>query len=108
MSEEKETEKSLVSVLALNIKGQLGKVTTFFSEHNFNILRLVLSAADKDDKIHKIIAYIEGDRKKVNEMCERLLNVENVLKVTNFCNIITPNRIVFCEHFKPIIFWRVM
>lgn len=84
MSEETKKEKSLVSVLVLNVKGQLGKVTTFFSEHNLNILRLVLSAADKDDKIHKIIAYIEGDRKKVNEMCERLLNVENVLKVTNF------------------------
>lgn len=81
MSEE---EKSLVSVLVLNVKGQLGKVATFFSEHNLNILRLVLSAADKDDKIHKIIAYIEGDRKKVNEMCKGLLDVENVLKVTNF------------------------
>lgn len=82
MSEEK--EKSLVSVLALNVKGQLGRITTFFSEHNLNILRLVLSAADKDDKIHKTIAYIEGDRKKVDEMCKGLLDVENVLKVTNF------------------------
>ena len=81
MSEE---EKSLVSILVLNVKGQLGKVATFFSEHNLNILRLVLSAADKDDKIHKIIAYIEGDREKVNEMCKGLLDVENVLKVTNF------------------------
>lgn len=81
MSEE---EKSLVSVLVLNVKGQLGRVATFFSEHNLNILRLVLSAADKNDKIHKIIAYIEGDRKKVDEMCKGLLDVENVLKVTNF------------------------
>ena len=79
-----EVEKSLVSILSLNIKGQLAKITTFFSEHNLNILRLVLSAADKDDKIHKTIAYIEGDRKRVNEMCKELLDVENVLKVTNF------------------------
>ena len=80
----KETERSLVSILALNVKGQLGRITTFFSEHNLNILRLVLSAADKDDKVHRTIAYLEGDRKYVNEMCKELEKVENVLKVTNF------------------------
>lgn len=82
--ENKETERSLVSVLALNVKGQLGKITTFFSEHNLNILRLVLSAADKDDKIHRTIAYLEGDRKYVNDMCKELEKVENVVKVVNF------------------------
>lgn len=80
----KETEKSLVSILALNIKGQLGRMTTFFSEHNLNVLRLVLSAADKDDKIHRTIAYLEGDREYVNNMCKELEKVENVIKVVNF------------------------
>lgn len=80
----KETEKSLVSILALNVKGQLGKMTTFFSEHNLNVLRLVLSAADKDDKIHRTIAYLEGDREYVNNMCKELEKVENVVKVVNF------------------------
>ncbi|MBR2141218.1 MAG: acetolactate synthase small subunit [Rickettsiales bacterium] len=79
-----ETEKSLVSVLTLNIKGQLGKITTFFSEHNLNILRLVLSAADKDDKIHRAIAYLEGNREYVNAMCKELEKVENIVKVVNF------------------------
>ena len=82
--EKKETERSLVSILAFNVKGQLGRITTFFSEHNLNILRLVLSAADKDDKVHRTIAYLEGDRKYVNDMCKELENVENVIKVTNF------------------------
>ena len=82
--ENKEKEKSLVSILALNVKGQLGKITTFFSEHNLNILRLVLSAADKDDKIHRTIAYLEGDREYVNNMCKELEKVENVVKVINF------------------------
>lgn len=80
----KETEKSLVSILALNVKGQLGRMTTFFSEHNLNVLRLVLSAADKDDKIHRTIAYLEGDREYVNNMCKELEKVENVIKVVNF------------------------
>ena len=80
----KEIEQSLVSILALNVKGQLGRITTFFSEHNLNILRLVLSAADKDDKIHRTIAYLEGDRKYVNDMCKELEKVENVIKVVNF------------------------
>ena len=78
------TGKSLVSILALNVKGQLGRMTTFFSEHNLNILRLVLSAADKDDKIHRTIAYLEGDRNYVNAMCKELEKVENVIKVVNF------------------------
>ena len=78
------TGKSLVSILALNVKGQLGRMTTFFSEHNLNILRLVLSAADKDDKIHRTIAYLEGDRYYVNAMCKELEKVENVIKVVNF------------------------
>lgn len=82
--EKKETERSLVSILALNVKGQLGRMTTFFSEHNLNILRLVLSAADKDDKIHRTVVYLEGDRKYVNDMCKELEKVENVIKVTNF------------------------
>ena len=80
----KETEKSIVSILALNVKGQLGRMTTFFSEHNLNVLRLVLSAADKDDKIHRTIAYLEGDREYVNNMCKELEKVENVIKVVNF------------------------
>lgn len=80
----KEVEKSLVSILALNVKGQLGRMTTFFSEHNLNILRLVLSAADKHDKIHRTIAYLEGDRNYVNDMCKELEKVENVIKVVNF------------------------
>ena len=59
-------------------------MTTFFSEHNLNVLRLVLSAADKDDKIHRTIAYLEGDREYVNNMCKELEKVENVIKVVNF------------------------
>ena len=82
--EKKDTERSLVSILALNVKGQLGRMTTFFSEHNLNILRLVLSAADKDDKVHRTVVYLEGDRKYVNDMCKELEKVENVISVTNF------------------------
>ncbi|MDR3079185.1 MAG: acetolactate synthase small subunit [Rickettsiales bacterium] len=80
----KEPEKSLITVLVPNIKGQLAMVATFCAENNLNISRLTLSAADKDDKIQKIIAYIEGDRKNVDEVCRRLLDIETVLKLVNF------------------------
>jgi acetolactate synthase-1/3 small subunit len=80
----KESERSLVTVLIPNIKGQLAMVSSFFAEHNINILRLTLSAADKDDKVQKIIAYLEGDRKNVSEVCEKLMDVETVLKLVNF------------------------
>lgn len=77
-------EKFLISILALNVKGQLGKMTTAFGENNLNILRLVLSAADKDDKIHKTIAYVEGEESYVDLFCEKMQKDENVLKVAKF------------------------
>lgn len=77
-------EKFLISILALNIKGQLGKMTTAFGENNLNILRLVLSAADKDDKIHKTIAYVEGEESYVDLFCEKMQKDENILKVAKF------------------------
>lgn len=76
--------KCLVSVLALNVKGQLSKITRFFSDYNLNILRLVLSAADRYDKVHRTIAYVEGSHEDVDEMCLKLSKEENVLSVVNF------------------------
>ncbi|MDR2077480.1 MAG: acetolactate synthase small subunit [Rickettsiales bacterium] len=81
---EKEIEKSLVTILIPNIKGQLAKISVFCAENNLNISRLTLSAADGNDKIQKIIAYLEGDRKNVNDMCKKILEIDTVLKVTNF------------------------
>ena len=79
-----ETEKSLITILALNVKGQLGRMCAFFGENNINILRLVLSAADNKDIIHRTIAYVEGDRQYVNEVCKKMEKMENVLRVDNF------------------------
>ncbi|MDR2777743.1 MAG: acetolactate synthase small subunit [Rickettsiales bacterium] len=80
----KESEKSLVTILVPNIKGQLALVSTFFAEHSINILRLTVSAADRDDKVQKIIAYLEGNRKNVDEACEKLREVDTILKLVNF------------------------
>jgi acetolactate synthase-1/3 small subunit len=79
-----ETEKSLVTVLVPNISGQLAIVTKFCAENNINILRLTLSAADRYDKIQKIIMYLEGSRVLVNDVCKKLLEVETIIKVSNF------------------------
>jgi acetolactate synthase small subunit len=81
---EKEKNRSLVSILALNVKGQLGKITKLIKHNNLNILRLVLSAADKDDKVHRTIVYLEGEDVVVENMCKEMLELENVLKVNNF------------------------
>ncbi|MDR1499271.1 MAG: acetolactate synthase small subunit [Rickettsiales bacterium] len=80
----KDISRTLVSILALNVKGQLGKIATFFSDNNLNVLRLVLSAADRDDRIHRTVAYLEGNRTIVDNMCEGLKRVENVIEVTSF------------------------
>ncbi|MDR2778511.1 MAG: acetolactate synthase small subunit [Rickettsiales bacterium] len=81
---EEEVEKSLVTILIPNIKGQLAKISTFCAENDLNISRLTLSAVDKDDKIQKIILYLEGDRENVNKMCKKILDIDTVLKVVNF------------------------
>ncbi|MDR1425899.1 MAG: acetolactate synthase small subunit [Rickettsiales bacterium] len=78
------SERSLVTVLVPNIKGQLALISTFFAEHGINILRLTLSAADEKNKIQKIIAYLEGDKAEVEKVCEELLGQETVLKLVNF------------------------
>ncbi len=80
-----EIEKFLISILIVNVKGQLGKIASFCGDNNLNILRLVLAAADRDDKIQRIIAYVEGKREDAEIVCEKLKNFdENTLKVTNF------------------------
>lgn len=79
-----DNSRYLISILALNVKGQLSKVTSFFGEHNLNILRLVLSAADRYDKVHRTIAYVEGDYNDVEKMCDNLKKLENVIDVINF------------------------
>lgn len=82
MSEE--AEKSLVSILMANVKGVLAEISEFFSSHNLNISRLTISAADRNDKVQKAIVYLEGERKHVDEVCKKLLDIENVLKIVNF------------------------
>jgi acetolactate synthase small subunit len=79
------SDRSLVTILIPNIKGQLGQVASFCAENDLNILRLTLSAADKDDKIQRIIAYLEGNRSNVNTMCQKLMSqIETILQVRNF------------------------
>ncbi|GHU26797.1 hypothetical protein FACS1894152_2170 [Bacilli bacterium] len=79
-----QSEKSLVTILIPNIKGQLALVSKFCADNGINILRLTLSAADGEDKIQKIIAYLEGKRETVNEICKKLLEVDTIIKVVNF------------------------
>lgn len=74
-------QKSLISILALNIKGQLGRMTGCFSKNGLNILRLVLSAADLDDRIHKTIAYVESTNEELLKAINELGQLEGVLKV---------------------------
>ena len=78
------TEKYLLSILALNVKGQLNRMTSAISENNLNILRMVLSAADLDDKIHRTIAYVEGTKEDMENWKQETEQIENVLMAYYF------------------------
>jgi acetolactate synthase-1/3 small subunit len=76
--------KSLISILALNIKGQLGRMTSCLANNGINILRLVLSAADLDDKIHRTIAYVESTEEGLDQAVAELKKTEYVIRVDSF------------------------
>lgn len=78
------TNKCLISVLALNVKGQLRRITSCMSDNGINILRLVLSAADLEDKIHRTIAYVETTEENLENAVNDLKDTENVIRVDFF------------------------
>jgi acetolactate synthase-1/3 small subunit len=77
-------DKCLVSVLALNVKGELRKIISCLSDNGINILRLVLSAADLDDKIHRTIAYVECTKQDLEKAVEEIKRTEDVIRVDYF------------------------
>jgi acetolactate synthase small subunit len=54
------------------------------SDNGINILRLVLSAADLDDKIHRTIAYVETTEENLEKAVAALKATENVVRVDFF------------------------
>lgn len=79
-----ENEKSLISVIIKNVKGSLSKVTSYCAENGMNIERLVLSNFKTDNKEHRVILYITGDRKRVNSLIAGLERLDVVVRASNF------------------------
>lgn len=77
-------EKSLVSLIIENVKGSLSKVAAYCADNNMNIERLVLSNFKTNNKQHRIIMYISGDRTKIDHLVNNLKKLNVVIKVTNF------------------------
>ncbi|MDR2760312.1 MAG: hypothetical protein LBB09_00490 [Rickettsiales bacterium] len=76
--------KGLISILALNVKGQLERMTSCMAKNGINILRLVLSAADLADKIHRTIAYVEAAPKVLEKAVGELRESEFIVRVDYF------------------------
>lgn len=79
-----ENEKSLISVVIKNIKGSLSKITGYCAENGMNIERLVLSNFKTDNKEHRVILYITGDRKRINSLISGLEQLDVVVRASNF------------------------
>ncbi|MDD2839729.1 MAG: acetolactate synthase small subunit [Rickettsiales bacterium] len=79
-----ENEKSLISVIIRNVKGSLAKVTSYCSENNMNIERLVLSNFKTDNQLHRVIIYITGDRKRINSLIDGFKKLDVVVDASNF------------------------
>jgi acetolactate synthase small subunit len=54
------------------------------ADNGINILRLVLSAADLEDKIHRTIAYVETTEQNLEKAVAELKGTENVIRVDFF------------------------
>lgn len=79
-----EDEKSLITVIIHNVKGSLSKITGYCAENNMNIERLVLANFKTDNKLHRVIMYITGDRKRINSLIEGFKKLEVVADASNF------------------------
>jgi acetolactate synthase I/III small subunit len=77
-------EKSLISILADNKKGMLAKISKFFADNDMNIESLTLSSADVENKIHRTVAYITGNRTIIHELCKEMEKIEGIRSVKNF------------------------
>ena len=59
-------------------------MTSCISDNNINIDRLVLSAADIEDRVHRTIMYVEGEKDDILNATRQLEGMEGVIKVNLF------------------------
>ena len=85
-------QKSLISLLVKNEKGVLAKISELISEAGINIEKLVASSVDMESKVSKIIFYLTGDRKTVDDFFKK--HVETLQEVISVNNFMTNNNFV--------------
>jgi acetolactate synthase-1/3 small subunit len=74
---------SLITIISENKPGMLAEYTKIFREYNLNIESLSVSKIDSENKVHKITAYLTGNREKTNAVCKLVEKVPGVYKVIN-------------------------
>ncbi|MDR0423208.1 MAG: acetolactate synthase small subunit [Rickettsiales bacterium] len=86
MTEEnnRENEKSLLTVINENKPGMLSKITGYCGQNGINIEKLVISAFKSDDSLHKIIMYVSGNRNRINGLVDGFLSIDGVVSASNF------------------------
>ena len=78
-------QKSLISLLVKNEKGVLARISELISEAGINIEKLVASSVDMENKVSKIIFYLTGDRKIVDEFFKKHIEtLQEVISINNF------------------------
>ena len=74
---------SLITIISENKAGMLAEYTRIFRDNKLNIESLSVSKIDSGNKVHKITAYLTGNREITDKVCEILEKVEGVYKVVN-------------------------
>lgn len=78
-------QKSLISLIVKNEKGVLAKISDLLNKASVNIEKLVVSSIDVKNTISKMIFYLTGDRKTINNFFETEIEIlPEVLKYNNF------------------------
>ncbi|MFC1659027.1 acetolactate synthase small subunit [Pseudomonadota bacterium] len=74
---------SLITIISKNKVGMLSQYTKIFREYDLNIESLSVSKIDAENKVHKITAYLTGNRERTDRVCKKIEAIEGVYKVVN-------------------------
>ncbi len=81
---ENEDERSLITLIILNVKGVLAKIATFCSENNINIEKLTISNFKTDTSLQRAVLYVSGNRLRVNTLLEKFKQLDIIKYASNF------------------------
>jgi acetolactate synthase-1/3 small subunit len=80
----RESEKSLLTVVNENKPGMIGRVCSYCGTNNINIEKLVVSDFKTDQSLQKMIMYVTGNRARIDSLVDGFKTIEGIVGASNF------------------------